>query len=98
VKKVMAAFCFGEIARKKVTTMSRGLLMWFHCSKEGDDSFHHLLQWLCYNKMAACAFLWFCCEGDNNNVITFLYGDGVVEKAMARGDFFLFFFWVVLLV
>jgi len=44
--------------------------------------------------------LWFCCEEcDNNNVVTFLYGDGVVEKAMAGGDFFpLFFFWVVLLV
>ncbi len=60
VRKVMATFCFGETARKKVTTMSRVLLMWFHCSKEeGDDSLHHLLQWLCYNKMAACAFYGF---------------------------------------
>jgi hypothetical protein len=31
-------------------------------------------------------FLWFCYEeGDNNNVVTFLYGGGVVEKTMARG-------------
>ncbi len=38
--------------------------------------------------------LWFCCEEcDNNNVVTFLYGDGVVEKAMAGGDFFPLFFF-----
>jgi hypothetical protein len=46
-------------------------------------------------------FLGFCYEGDHNNVITFLYGGGVVEKAMAKGGFFFFFFFfffVVLLV
>jgi hypothetical protein len=43
--------------------------------------------------MAAWAlFLWFCCEeGDNNNVVTFLYGDGVMEKVMAKSNFILFF-------
>jgi hypothetical protein len=36
--------------------------------------------------------LWFCYEeGDGNNVVTFLYGGGVVEKAMAKGGFFPFF-------
>jgi hypothetical protein len=34
-------------------------------------------------------------EGDNN-VITFLYGDGVVEKVMARGNIFPFFLVVLL--
>jgi hypothetical protein len=42
--------------------------------------------------------LCFCYEkGDGNNVVTFLYGGGVVENAMARGSFF-FSFFVVLLV
>jgi len=42
----------------------------------------------------ACAFLWFCCkEGDDNNVVTFLYGGVGVEKAMAGNDFFLSFFF-----
>jgi len=37
--------------------------------------------------------LWFWCEkGKDNNVITFLYGGGVVEKVMAGGNFFLSFF------
>jgi hypothetical protein len=41
--------------------------------------------------------LWFCCEeGDDINVVTFLYGGGVVEKVMVKGGFSLFF--VVLLV
>jgi hypothetical protein len=36
-------------------------------------------------------FLWFCCrKGDDNNVITFFYGGGLVEKAMAGGNFFSF--------
>jgi len=95
VKKVMVAFYFGVTTRKKVTTMSHNLLMWFHCSKEeGDDIFYHLFQWLCCNKMATCTFLWFCYKGgDGSNVVTFLYGGGVVEKD--GGDFFLFFvvFW-----
>jgi hypothetical protein len=40
--------------------------------------------------MGACAlFLWFCYEeGDGSNVITFLYGGGVMEKAIVEGDFF----------
>jgi hypothetical protein len=47
------------------------------------------------HKMGACAlFLWFCCEeGDGSNVITFLYGGGVMEKAMVKGDFFSFIFF-----
>jgi hypothetical protein len=47
------------------------------------------------HKMGACAlFLWFCCEeGDGSNVITFLYGGGVMEKAMVEGDFFSFIFF-----
>jgi len=41
--------------------------------------------------------LWFCYkEGDDNNVITFLYGGVVVEKAMVGGGFFLFFLWCFL--
>jgi hypothetical protein len=44
-------------------------------------------------KWRPAPFLWFCYEeGDNSNVVTFLYGDGVVEKAMVGGDFF-FFGW-----
>jgi hypothetical protein len=44
--------------------------------------------------MVACAFLWFCCEeGDGNNVVTFLYCGGVVEKVMVGGNFFSFFFY-----
>jgi hypothetical protein len=44
--------------------------------------------------MAAWAlFLWFCCkEGDDNNVVTFLYGGGVMEKVMAKGGFSSSFF------
>ncbi len=39
--------------------------------------------------MAAWAlFLWFCYEEhDDSNVVTFLYGGGVVEKAMVEGGF-----------
>jgi hypothetical protein len=38
--------------------------------------------------------LWFCCkEGDSSNVVTFLYGGGVMEKAMVEGDFFSFIFF-----
>jgi hypothetical protein len=50
--------------------------------------------------MVACAFyLWFYCEeGDGNNVVTFFYGGGVVEKVMAEGSFFSFIYFVVLLV
>jgi hypothetical protein len=46
------------------------------------------------HKMAAWAlFLWFCCkEGDDNNVVTFLYGGGVMEKVMAKGGFSSSFF------
>jgi hypothetical protein len=47
--------------------------------------------------MVACAFLWFCCkEGDNINVITFLYGGGVVQKAMAKGDIFFLYLFIYL--
>jgi hypothetical protein len=48
--------------------------------------------------MVACAFyLWFCYEeGDNSNVVTFLYGCGVVEKAMAKGGFFSFIYLFIL--
>jgi hypothetical protein len=35
-------------------------------------------------------FLWFCYkEGDDNKVVIFLYGGGVVEKVMVGGGFFL---------
>jgi hypothetical protein len=46
--------------------------------------------------MGACAlFLWFCYEeGDSSNVVTFLYGGGVMEKAMAEGGFFSFIFLI----
>jgi hypothetical protein len=99
-KKVMATFYFGLIVGKKATTMNHGLLLWFHCNKEEeeDNIFCHLHQQL-YTKWRFVPFLWFCCEeGDGNNVITFLYGGGVVEKAMVGSDFFPFFFLVVLLV
>jgi hypothetical protein len=48
------------------------------------------------HKMGACAlFLWFCYEeGDSSNVVTFLYGGGVMEKAMAEGGFFSFIFLI----
>jgi len=46
------------------------------------------------HKMVAYANLWFCYkEGDSNNVITLLYGGGVVEKAMVGGSFFSFLFY-----
>ncbi len=50
------------------------------------------------HKMATCAFyLWFCYkEGDDSNVVTFLYGGGVVEKAMAEGGFFSFIYLLIL--
>ncbi len=35
--------------------MSRRFLLWFRCN-EGDDNFHHLLQWLYYKRIASCAF------------------------------------------
>jgi hypothetical protein len=71
--------------------------MWFHCNKEeGDDSFHHLLRWLyCNKKVAYAFFVVLLGKRWSNNVITFLYG-GVVEKAMAKGNFFLFFFFFFL--
>jgi hypothetical protein len=39
-------------------------------------------------------FWWFYCEeGDGNNVVAFLYGGGVVKKAMvASGYLFIYFF------
>jgi hypothetical protein len=50
-------FYFGFVAAKEATAMSYHLLMWFHYSEEEeDDSFRHLLQWLCYKKMAAYTF------------------------------------------
>jgi len=43
-------------------------------------------------------FFWFCYEeGDGNNVVTFLYGGGVVEKAiffLVVFSFFCFFFFL----
>ncbi len=43
-------------------------------------------------KWRPAPFLWFCWEeGDGNNVIAFLYGGGVVKKAMVVGYFILFF-------
>jgi hypothetical protein len=47
------------------------------------------------HKMGACAlFLWFCCEEvDGSNVVTFLYGGGVMEKVMAKCSFFPLFFY-----
>jgi hypothetical protein len=56
----------------------------FYCSEEGNN-FHHLLQWLCYKKMATVAtfafFWWFCCEeGDSSNVITFFCGGVAMKK------------------
>jgi hypothetical protein len=46
-------------------------------------------------KWQLAPFWWFCCEkGDDNNVITFLYGGGVMKKVMASCDFiFLWLFW-----
>jgi hypothetical protein len=41
--------------------------------------------------------LWFCYEeGDGSNVVTFLYGGGVVEKVMDRGNFFSFFCFLLM--
>jgi hypothetical protein len=44
---------------------------------EVDDSCRHLLRRLCWNEMATPTFLlWFCYEeGDNSNVVAFLYVD-----------------------
>jgi hypothetical protein len=40
-----------------------------------------------------CLFWWFCYkEGDGSNVVTFLYSGGVVKKAMATCDLFIFIF------
>jgi len=52
----MTTFCFGVSTGKKAMAMSRNLLLWFHYSKDGDNSFRHLLWWFCCNKMATCAF------------------------------------------
>jgi hypothetical protein len=40
-------------------------------------------------------FFWSCCEKcDDSNVVTFLYGGGVMEQAMAEGAFvFLYLFF-----
>jgi hypothetical protein len=47
-------------------------------------------------------FFWFCYEkGDSNNVVTFLYGGGVVEKAiffLVVFSFLFFSFFLVFLV
>jgi hypothetical protein len=52
-------------------------------AKKGNFNYCRLFQWFCYE------------EGDDNNVITFFYGSGVMKKAMAVGyrrllPFFLF--------
>jgi hypothetical protein len=46
------------------------------------------------HKMVACAFFWwfYCKESDGRNVVTFLYGGGVVEKALAEDGFFSFIY------
>jgi len=72
------------------------VLLRFHCSEEEkDDNFCHFLRWLCCKKLATCAFFrWLCSkEGDNNNVVAFLYGVGDVKKAMVNGDFSFFCCW-----
>jgi len=46
-----AFFSFHFATTKKATTMSRHLLLGFRCSEEEEDnSFCHLLRWLCYKK------------------------------------------------
>jgi len=67
--------------RKKKTTASVTFFDGF-VAKSGNDNYHHLFSWFCYEK------------GDNSNVIAFIYGGGVVKKVMATGgrliSFFLF--------
>jgi hypothetical protein len=81
----------GFVATKKVTTMSCRLLLWLCCNEdEENNNFCHLHQWLCYKKMATCAFFWWFCyvEGDGNYVVAFLYGVWVVKKATGASIFF----------
>jgi hypothetical protein len=50
------------------------------------------------HKMVAYPILWFCYkERDGKNVITLLYGGGVVEKVMVGGCFFSFLFYFIFL-
>jgi hypothetical protein len=49
-------------------------------AKNGNGNYRHLLQWFCYEK------------GDDNNVITFLHGGGVMKKVRGPGGFLFFFF------
>ncbi len=49
-------------------------------AKNDDNNYHRLFQW-------------FCCEkSDDSNVVTFLYGCGVVKRTMAARDYLLYFF------
>ncbi len=68
--------------------MNCRFLLWFCCNEEEkDDNFRHLLQWLCYQKMATFLVV-LLRKGDGSNVITFLYGGWVEKKVMGACDFF----------
>jgi hypothetical protein len=82
-KKVMAtvtvAFFCGGVAKKKKTTTTFITFFNGFAAEKCNGNYCWLFQWFCYK------------ESDDNNVIAFFYGDGVVKKAMATSCRHLFF-------
>jgi uncharacterized membrane protein len=79
-------FFYGSIVAKKKTTKKK-------TKKKKTITFITFFDGFVAQIGYMCLFLWFCYkEGDGSNVVTFLYGGGVVEKAMAEGNFFSFIY------
>ncbi len=80
-------FCFGYNEPKKVLSSPFFLFLLFGCNTPKKATTTLLPSLSCF------IFIVVERRGDGNNVVTFFYGGGVMEKAMAEGNFFSFIFF-----
>jgi hypothetical protein len=81
---VVAFFCDDFAEKKKKTTIASITFFDGFVVKKGDGNYCRFFQWFCYE------------QGDDSNVVTFFYGDGVVKKVIASCHRFLSFFFFLL--